>query len=118
MVGSPCTWSLRVCTALPLLPPSSRQPALHAAAAVQHCTELWGLLAEAEALQAASSSVAEGQQEGEGEPATPKGEAAAQRVAALQERLVGLRGSGEEPPGAVWLRANTALLACKAALAG
>lgn len=76
------------------------------------------MVAEAEALQAAGSTKAEGQQEGEGQPAAPTGESAAQRVVVLQELLVGLRGGGEEPPGAVWLRANTALLACKAALAG
>lgn len=85
---------------------------------LQCCTELWGLVAEAEALQQSCSPTAEQQQEGEGAAAPPAGRATAEGVATLQERLAGMRGSSEEPPSAVWLRASTALLACKAALAG
>ncbi len=87
-------------------------------ATMQRCTELWGLVAEAEALQKSCSPTAQQQQEGEVAAAPPAGQATAEGVATLQERLAGMRGSSEEPPSAVWLRASTALLACKAALAG
>lgn len=86
---------------------------------VQRCTVLWRLVSEAEALRDGCSPKEVQQQEGgEEAPAPPTGEATAERVAAMHERLAGLRGSGEEPPSPVWLRASSALLACKAALAG
>ncbi|PRW59277.1 dynein heavy chain [Chlorella sorokiniana] len=93
-----------------------------AEAAVQRCTALWGLVAEAEVLRDGCSPQTDQQQEGEAAAeaaaAPPPIEQTAERVAALQERLAGLRGSSEETPSAVWLRASSALLACKAALAG
>lgn len=100
--GGTCNWL----TALP-------------APCVQRCTALWRLVSEAEALRdGCSPKEVQHLEGGEEPPAPPTGEATVERVAANHERLAGLRGSGEEPPSPVWLRASSALLACKAALAG
>ncbi|KAL4425882.1 hypothetical protein ABPG75_009898 [Micractinium tetrahymenae] len=76
-----------------------------AAVAAQHCIALWHLVSDAEALQAQLAEPLDGD--------TPRDAAAT--VAALQERLAGLRGTGDAPH-AVWVRASTALYACRAAL--
>lgn len=70
---------------------------------MQRCAELWGVVAEAEALRDAS----------EAEQAQQAAEAGARpgQVAGLQERLAALRGDSVVP-GAVWLRAKSALVAC------
>lgn len=74
-----------------------------AEATLQRCFELWALVAEAEALRDGGPAEQLGEQ-AEGGADGP--------LAALRARLAGLRGNGGAPPCAVWLRANTAVLAC------
>ncbi|KAL4445738.1 hypothetical protein ABPG77_008937 [Micractinium sp. CCAP 211/92] len=76
-----------------------------AAAAVQYCTALWRLASDAEALQARVAGAAGGE--------CLEGAGAA--LIDLQGRLAGLRGI-DDAPHAVWVRAATAVDACRTAL--
>ncbi len=74
---------------------------------------------EAEALQA---TLAEPPHQEEtsaeaGAAALPENEASS-RLEALQDRLAATRDSSSGAPDAVWLRANTATMVCRALLAG
>lgn len=110
---------LAICTSQHCPCPSCAPTTSLAPPRLQRCTALWGLVAEAEALRDGCSLKAEqGQQDGDTAAVPPAGEATVERVEALQKQLAGLRGGGEEPPSAVWMRASNALLAGKAALAG
>lgn len=80
-----------------------------AEAALHYCSQLWGLVAEAEALRDAGSLADEGES---GTAAAGPEPAAAE---ALRARLVALRGEEAGVPPAVWLRASTALRAAEVA---
>ncbi len=72
---------------------------------VQYCTALWRLASDAEALQARVAGAAGGE--------CLEGAGAA--LIDLQGRLAGLRGI-DDAPHAVWVRAATAVDACRTAL--
>ena len=79
---------------------------------LQHCMELWDIVAQAEDLQ--SRGVSEGDEESLVAAETATAVEPAASLAALEARLARVRGEGAVP-GAVWLRARAALLACKGA---
>lgn len=93
LAGPPPPLITAVCGLLAGSVPSAPVPS----PCLQGCADLWGLVAEAEALQ---------QQQQAGQDVSPA------EAEALQERLAALRGN-DSPPSSVWLRASTAVLGLK-----
>ena len=102
---------------------------------LQHCTAVWGLVQEAEALLAslapagtaapeAEAGAEQGEQQNGGSAVSTEAQRpaevlpgeASRQVAVLRERLAALRGANLAPD-AVWLRAGSALLSCQEAAA-